>query len=92
MEITSSELPTLPLTILLQRWTNDLVLSANGLPPRYFLRMKEASGKIAKTVNVRKLMKYLDELKKAKRATSIALNPRIIAQDLLLSYVKACKP
>ncbi|MCD8339357.1 MAG: DNA polymerase III subunit delta' [Burkholderiales bacterium] len=89
--ITNSILPTLPLAIFLQRWVNDLVLAANKLPPRYFLRAKGASARIGKSVDVKKLMNYLDEIRRVKQTTFIALNPTLIAQDLLFHYIQACK-
>ncbi len=90
--LVGKDIPTLPLIILLQRWVNDLILGSMGQSPRYFLKMKDKIRLISKNLDSKRLFMYLDELSMAERATSIALNAKIIAQDLLLNYIRACTP
>ncbi len=88
--LTGREFPTLPLIIFLQRWVNDLILGSMGQSPRYFLKMKDKIRAVSKNLDSKKLFMYLDELTTAQRATSIALNAKIVSQDLLLNYIRAC--
>ncbi len=90
IKATSEEFAILPLTVLMQRWVTDVILAGSGLNPRYFLRYAEQSAAIGRQVSLKAMYGYLDELQKIKRSSSIALNARIISQDILFAYAKAC--
>lgn len=86
IDISAVEYPLAPLTILLQRWCNDLVLVSQGLEPRYFLRRAGETKAIVASVDLKKLYSFWDELSTTRRHVQIALNPKMMTQDLLYRY------
>lgn len=86
IDLSSAEYSLVPLTTLLQRWCNDLVLVSQGLQPRYFLRRANQTKSIASSVNLKKLYAFWDELNTTRRHLQIALNPRMMTQDMLFKY------
>lgn len=86
IDISAFEYALSPLTTLLQRWCNDLVLVCQGLEPRYYLRRANQTKSISSKVDLKKLFLFWDELKRTRRQVHIALNPKLMMQDLLFKY------
>ncbi len=86
IELTASDFPLLPFLTLMQRCCVDLILMREGLNARYFLRRKEQIKSASTALDLRKMYGFVDELAQNKRHAQIALNARLIEQDLLMKY------
>jgi len=70
----------------LQTWVGDLAFAKVGGEIRYHLDRKPALAKIAAGVSLPKLFRYESELRQARRFISHPLNPRLLLEQLLISY------
>ena len=76
----------------LQTWVLDLVLARVAGEARFFADHKSALQRIALRAELPKLFRLDSELRQARRSVSHPLNPRLLREQLLISYQLATKP
>ncbi len=70
----------------LQTWVGDLALLKSGGEIRYHIDRKAALAKVAAGLQLPKLFRYESELRQARRFVTHPLNPRLLLEQLLISY------
>ncbi len=73
----------------LQTWVNDLLLVRLANAPRHHVASAAALSARAKSANVEALFELDRELADARRLASHPLNPRLLAEHLLMAYNRA---
>ena len=73
----------------LQTWVNDLLLVRLAGAPRHHVGAAAALGARAKNADIEALFELDRELAEARRLASHPLNPRLLAEHLLMAYNRA---
>jgi DNA polymerase-3 subunit delta' len=73
----------------MQTWTFDLVSRRSGAPIRHHPDLAQALEARAKTADLAALLDLDRELAEARRLAAHPLNPRLLAEHLLLTYNRA---
>ncbi|MEW6313289.1 MAG: DNA polymerase III subunit delta' [Pseudomonadota bacterium] len=76
------------LLLWLQQWTYDLIFCKFAGKIRYHLDYAEALVRLAKRLDAVMLLRFHRELLRQQRIVQHPLNPRLFAEQLLLSYVR----
>lgn len=79
------------LILILQKWTLDLIMLANKLPPKFYPDQVNIMNKYSKTISFEKLLTYSDVLDNTQKYSSHPLNNKIQSEQLLVEYVKLFK-
>lgn len=75
----------------LQTWVGDLVLSRLTGEVRHHREQKAAIARIAARLNLPELFRYESQLRQARRSIHHPLNPRLLLEQLLISYAQATR-
>ena len=76
----------------LQTWVNDLALLRLTGEVRHHREQKAAIARVAASLNLPALFRYESQLRQARRSIHHPLNPRLLLEQLLISYANAVTP
>ena len=76
----------------MQTWVIDVVLSRLTGEVRHHRDQKAAISRIAAQVDLPALFRYESQLRQARRSINHPLNPRLLLEQLLISYANALTP
>jgi hypothetical protein len=76
-----------PSITLFQRWAWDLLALSAGVAVRYHPREAQSLARLARVVAAPAVLAWLDQLARLRATRDHPLNPRMVIESALLSYV-----
>jgi DNA polymerase-3 subunit delta' len=70
----------------LQTWVGDLALMKMGGEVRHYVDQRQTLARLASQVDLGRLFRFESELRQARRFITHPLNPRLLLEQLLISY------